>query len=72
MSQPYRSYRPGQRVLVEATVLEHCNNLSKSSVAKLRFEDFPSFVVTTFAPVSKIAAPEDIDRLLSAPQAEPF
>lgn len=73
MSQPYRSYRPGERVFVRAEVLEHCNSLLRSSVAVLRIADYPSLIVTTFAPLSEIARPEDVQRLLASMQAaEPF
>ena len=72
MAEPYRSYRPGETVLVRATVVEPCNSSFRGMLAQLRIEDGSSITITTFAPLSEIARCEDIERLKPIVQTERF
>jgi hypothetical protein len=55
---PYRTYQSGETVYIRATVLQAC-----SDAFQVRIEDYPNLTITTWAPVSEIAKPEDIARL---------
>jgi hypothetical protein len=61
--EPYRSYQPGEQVFVRAIVLEHCSTASRGGVGIVRFEDYPNFTITAYAPVSEIARAEEIPLL---------
>lgn len=61
--QPYRSYQPGEEVFVRAIVLEHCSTTSRGGVGVVRFEDYPNFAITAYAPVSEIARANEIASL---------
>jgi len=62
--QPYQSYRAGEEVLIRAVVVEPVSSALHGSVAVVRIEDFPSLSITTFAPLSEIARPAEVARLL--------
>lgn len=56
---PSRKCLPGDEVYIRAVVLQAC-----SDMFQVRIEDFPSVVITTWAPASEIARAEDIAELL--------
>jgi hypothetical protein len=59
-----RTYHPGETVLVRATMLEltSARIAGTKGVAMIRIADGPNsaFTITTFAPLSEIAAPEQL------------
>jgi hypothetical protein len=58
VAMPHRNYQSGETVYIRATVLQAC-----SDAFQVRIEDYPNLTITTWAPVSEIAKPEDIARL---------
>jgi len=55
---PHNSCAKGDIVFVRATVVEAC-----SDAFQVRFEDYPTLVVTTWVPAREVALAADVDKL---------